>query len=175
MGAADNLIVETGAQVSGSNTYATIDEFFTYIDNRGLTISATSDHDYVATLLIRAADYIEGKRARFQGDKTGDAQSMQFPRTDLYLDGVLVSSSTIPTELKNAQIRIAYDIDNLSLSEAAPSIKAQDKGDVVMEKVGDIEVRYAESGNKSSMPYFSEAENLLKPFYKPSRFGMVKG
>ena len=166
MGAQDNLVVEDGTGVSGANTYITVDDFLTYIDNRGLSYSAGSDHDDIAANLIKATDYIEGKRKRFQGDKTAAANALQFPRTDCYVDGTALESDEIPNILKNAQAQIAYDLDALSIDQAKPAIAASSKGDIIREKVGPIERHYDSTGDKNPNPEFQTAEDLLAPLYK---------
>ena len=174
MGAFDNLVIEDGTNVSGANSYITVDELLTYVDNRELSLSAGSDYDYLASLLIRATDYIESQRHRFKGDKANDTQALQFPRDDLYIDGVLIGNTTIPTELKNTQASIAYDIDAMSLTKAQPSIAASEKGNIIREKVGEIEVQYDSTGNKSSSPTFTEAQSYLRPMMKANGLVMVK-
>jgi len=49
------LIIETGAIVTGSNSYITEAEFSTYLTDRGYTVTAT-----VEPLLIRSFDYMGG-------------------------------------------------------------------------------------------------------------------
>jgi hypothetical protein len=174
MGAADNLVIEDGTNVSGANSYITLDEFFTYVDNRELSLSAGSDHDYLAALLIKATDYIESFRGRFKGDKANDTQALQFPRDDLYIDCVLISNTAIPTELKNAQASIAYDLDAMSLTKAAPSVAASEKGDITKEKVGEIEVEYDSTGNRKSTPTYNDAMGWLRPMLRANGLTMVK-
>lgn len=166
------LVKEDGSIVANANTYVDQDEFLTYIDNRGLSLSAASDSDYIKTLLIRACDYIEAQRALFQGTKTDDDQSLQFPRDGVYVDGILVGNDSIPRELKYAQMRLAYDAD--THSDLSPVIETTEKGSITREKVGDLEVAYASNESRRSTPAFTEAENLLRPLYKARGMRLIK-
>lgn len=61
------MTVEDGSGVREANTYATVDFFKTYHNNRGNAISAITDND-IEKLLIVAADYIDTRWGlRFKG------------------------------------------------------------------------------------------------------------
>jgi len=152
------LVLEDGTGITGANSYSTVDEFQTYITERGLSVAASSDHDYMENLLIKAADYLQKFRAKYKGDKSSSTQGLAWPRTNVYIDGFAISG--IPTELKYAQLQLAYDADSTDLQ---PTIAAQDKGNITKEKLGPLEKTYDNSGSRRSTPAFSKAQTLITP------------
>ena len=74
------IIVEDGSVVAGANSYVTEAELTTYAADRGITLTAATD-----VLLIKAMDYIES--LSFIGTKFSEGQSLQWPRSNVYIDG----------------------------------------------------------------------------------------
>lgn len=126
------LIIENGTIVTEANSYVTTLELTAYATARGITISDDEEQ-----LLIRAMDYIES--LAYQGVKSNSEQSLQWPRYDVVIDDYLVSSDTIPNELKKGQIEVALAIDN---GQDPQADIARLKSSV---KVGEIAVTYEAS------------------------------
>jgi len=166
--AADDLVIEAGYGLDDANSYITVDEFLTYIDTRNLSVSASSDHDLIAGLLIKAKDYLEGKRSCYKGQKATQAQKLQWPRVNVTIDGFCFPSDDIPDQLKDAQARLAYDMDANSLDEASPTLLPGDTGAIVKEKVDVLEVQYANpsASSQRTKPKYTEADSLLQPLCK---------
>ena len=99
------LIIEDGTGVANSNTYVTDLEYTDYATSRGLTVGA--DATAREQELIMAGDFLESFRAEYQGVKTSGANSLQFPRNSVFIDGTLNGSTNIPIELKRAQMEAA--------------------------------------------------------------------
>lgn len=163
------IVVEDGTSVSGANSYVTTDELRTYADLRGL--SYPSDDVDIEILLIKAADYLESFRDRYKGDKSASTNALQWPRTDVYIDGYSITKTTIPTELKNAQIQIALDAQAVEIS---PNELVSDKGDRKKEKVDVIEVEYFERSNSRTQPKFTKAMYFLSPLLKQNGLFAVR-
>lgn len=98
------IIVEDGSIVENANSYVTTNELQTYATDRGITL--TND---LSELLIKASDYVES--FSFKGIKYSATQSMQWPRSSVYIDSYLVDDDEIPQLLKNAQMATAVAID----------------------------------------------------------------
>ena len=96
------LIIETGAKVAGSNTYVSDAEYVAYAAARGKSIGVDATAREIE--LIKSMDYIEGHRSEFKGIKVAFDQSLQWPRTGVYIDNYQIDSDVIPQELKNAQM-----------------------------------------------------------------------
>jgi len=125
-------VVETGAIVAGANSYISDADFETYATNHGAIVLGIA-----AELLLNAAIYVE--QLPFIGDKQTKAQTMQWPRFNVYLDGFIIDTNEIPTLLKDLQCEVALAIDGGDdpLATVARAVKR--------EKVDVIEVEYADN------------------------------
>ena len=152
------LIIEDGSIVDGANTYVSASEAREYAALRGLTLPATDAE--LETLIVSSFDYLDG--LDYKGDYTNPPQPAEFPRRNLYIQGVSFPSNSIPPKLKQAQCQLCYDA---SLTTLQPT---GDGREVVKEKVDVIEVQYAESGTSVAKPVFTIANSLLKDLLKNS-------
>ena len=71
---------------------------------RGITLTATP-----AVLLTRSLDFVELQQ--YKGTRTSDSQSLSWPRTGVYIDGVLQAVDAVPALVKELQMRVAVDMD----------------------------------------------------------------
>lgn len=152
------LVVEDGSNVAGANTYATVVNARAYAALRGMTLPESDDD--VASLLILAFDYIEGKEGQFRGTRT--YAETAFPRTGMVVYGFVIDSDVIPTKLIAAQCQAAVDqATGLSLfTNSTP------EDYVIREKTGPLETEYADPTVLGIGTYFSAVENLLQPFMR---------
>lgn len=151
------LTVETGAIVPNADSYITLVDARTYAAARGITISAT---DGTAEIQLRKAfDYLESLRGSYKGVKVDTAQTAQWPRAYVTIDGIDLASNVIPTELKNAQVQLAAavnsGIDIMPTSTGTAFIKR--------EKVGPIDTEYSEVVSTSGVPIVRIVDALLAP------------
>lgn len=98
------IIVEDGSIVANANSYIDTTDFAAYATAREYTVVGTAE-----TLLIEAMDYLESQV--FIGIKHTSTQSLQWPRDYAYIDGYLLTNSTIPQLLIDVQCEIAMAID----------------------------------------------------------------
>ena len=126
------IVVEDGTVVAGANSYVSESDLTAYASDRGLTLTAATD-----VLLIKAMDYIES--LSFIGTKFSEGQSLQWPRSNVYIDGFYFVPTIIPPALQTGQIAtaLAIDSDNSPLATVGRSTKR--------EKVDVIEVEYMSS------------------------------
>ena len=168
------LIIEDGSTVTDANSYVTVVELAAYALLRGTDLSGLSEAQSEA-LIIKAMDYLEGKRGQYKGNKAASGQSLQWPRSGVYdidLLGELYPLDAIPRELKYAQMSLAIEANTTDLQ---PSRLRTDKGQVVKEKIdGAIEVEYANSGTVQSIPAFAKADALLSPLLKHNGLELVR-
>lgn len=119
------VIVETGSQVLGADSFVSEAELEAYADKRGIAITGDS-----TTLLLEAASYCEG--LQFLGNRLTKAQKMEWPRSGVVLSGFAVATDEIPDILKTLQIEVALfhdvhgnprsNIERLAISEQVGSI-----------------------------------------------------
>lgn len=153
------LIVEDGSLPVDAVSYVTVAELRAFADARGSTLS--EDDTLLEKALILAADYIEGFSDRFKGSKVDEEQSLQFPRSGLYVDGFLISETVIHKSLKNAQCQLAI--------ESAGGTDLQPTGDgreIIKEKLDVLETEWKPGAGGSPQPVFSKAMKFLAPLLK---------
>lgn len=145
------LIVEDGSEVSGANSYVSVDNFIAWADARGVTYPALPE---LQQKILRAMDYIES--LSFVGQKNTDTQALQWPRAYVTIDGYSVESDEIPPELKVA----VYEATKIEI-DGDSKLTASER-ETIKEKIGDIEVTYASSaGMKRQTPALTRALKKL--------------
>lgn len=154
-----------------ANSYSDVETLRHYAVARGVDLSALPDSD-CEVLLMKAMDYIESKRSRFQGTKTHPNQPLQWPRQDVWVDNLRVGSDDIPRELEYAQLALAIEAQDNDLQ---PNRLPSDKGAVIREKVeGAIEVEYDKQNRASFVSAFAKGDSLLRPLYKNNGMFLVR-
>jgi hypothetical protein len=144
------LVIENGSIVANADSYVTTAEFLEYTIPRGITFAGTAGSS--EQTLLQAMDYLE--TVNFYGRKSTKEQSLQWPRSGVYIDDWLVENDEIPQILKSAQIQIALAID------AGNNPSATVGREVKREKVGEIEVEYMDSAEETVQ--ITAVNNLLK-------------
>lgn len=119
--------------------YVDTTDFATWLSDRGYTLSGTDTQ-----LLYQAFDYVEMQS--FKGYRTDDTQDNAWPRTGVYIDGVSQDKDTVPNEVKELQMRVAYDIDN---SVSPLTVRTQGvKSETVF---GAVSVEYMDGSSTASV------------------------
>lgn len=148
----------------GENSYVTETELTTYATDRGLTLTGTKD-----VLLIQAMDWLELKP--FKGSKTVATQDLEWPRTDVFVNGTELDDTVVPERIKQAQMAAAILID--SGADLQPTVEQR----VIAESVaGAVSVQYSDKGNQS--PVFTKLNGLLRDYVTNSggmSFDVVRG
>jgi len=141
------LILETGAGLTNSNSYSSVDEADLYHEARLHTsIWDDADDDDKEAALQWATRLIDEK-IDFAGYKTSSTQALEFPRSGLYdRGGNSIGSGTVPTWLKNATAEYARYLigEDLELSSGLSGFK-----ELV---VGPIEIVVDKADRKTAMP-----------------------
>lgn len=123
------LIVETGANVTNSNTYISITELIAYSIARGVTLTTDAEQ-----LIIKSMDYVDS--LSFIGFKANEDQSLQWPRSGVEIDGYIVDSDEIPQLLKDSLM-----VTCLELEAGNDQLSTIDR-ETSSESIGDISVTY---------------------------------
>jgi hypothetical protein len=134
------LVLEDGTGKTDSNTYVLEATFTQWLSDRGLTLAGDLTVD---NLLYQSADYLE--TLQYIGNKKTQAQAMQWPRENVYIDGFAFSDNAIPQELIDAQMQTAYSIDQ-GENPLATVGRATKR-----EKVDVIEVEYQDNASSTSI------------------------
>lgn len=167
------LIIEDGSIVADANSYQSVDDLRLHASLRGVSFGSATDAT-LETHLIKAIDYLEAQRNRYQGVKVSSAQSLQFPRSGVVVDGLTVGTTEIPRELKKAQMQLA--IESFLGNDLQPTRLANATGSVLSEKIDGVgEVVYSDSARgRLSVPAFAKANALLAVLFKRSGLELVR-
>lgn len=139
----------------------------------------------IQPLLVRATDYIEKRfGSRYLGSRATDTQSLGFPRSGIYVDGVLLDDESVPTRLAQATIeyaRRAELYDELAPDKPVPFDRLDADGETVSggglvtsrrERIGPISegTDYADPSTvfTSLIPAYPAADMLISPLVRSS-------
>jgi hypothetical protein len=172
------LTVETGAIVTGAESYISAADATTYHTARGNTLWTGTDAVKEAALR-RAAAYLDGHyRKRWKGQKVYPlTQAMEWPRAgvkvvdeQIYYDvppsfydseySGFLAITTIPQRLKDAQCELA-------LRALSGDLAADATAGVKREKIDVIETEYF-AGTAPGQVAYPLVDQLLSDFLKPS-------
>jgi predicted Zn-dependent protease len=152
------ITVEDGSIVASANSYISLADARTRATALGVSISATDNTAEIQ--LIQAAIYVDREyRRRFQGYKTIESQTMQWPRCYVYVDSFAVLTTTIPQELIDAQVYAAAQL------EAGESFYSNSDGkSVASEEVdGAVSISYFNNGKSGEQVAFKNVSRTIKP------------
>lgn len=131
------MALDTTISGSTADSYVTVAEADTYHENYGNTAWAAIATTALKEVALRkAAQYIDTKS--FRGVKVTSTQSLEWPRYNVVVDGYDISSLTIPSAIKAAQMEAALIASAQSLT---PNLS---NGSVIEETVGKITKRYSD-------------------------------
>lgn len=148
------LTVETGAIVSGANSYVSRADAIAYAANRGVTLADSTATD---AMLIKACDYLESFANRYKGVPVDRDQPLAWPRYDAVIEGFSWSSDEIPRQVINAQLAVLLEIN----AGDDPFNPTPTVGPVTEKTVsGAVTVRYA-SGTSSKVQKSRASDALI--------------
>ena len=152
------IILEDGTGLSTAETLTSVAEADTYHRNRGAADWALLSTAEKEQALRKANDYLrQAYRARWQGTKVLSTQACDWPRANVVVDGDFVSSTSVPTDVKNA-------VANLALRADTTTLNPDQTQKVLRERVDTLEVEY--SPYAPSETVIKEVEDLLAPYLK---------
>lgn len=152
------LVVETGTGSATAESYASVSQADTRLAAHGNTLWATMSEAEREQALRRATTFMEQAfRQRWRGTRLTRVQALSWPRYGVCVDGFDVPSTTVPGEVVNACIDLAF--------KAAGGDLAPDTARVaIREKVGPLETEY--SPYSAQQPGYVAIERTLAPMLK---------
>ena len=130
--------IDSTIKGASANSYASLSDSNDYFDTSpdSSTWSNKSD-DEKKRALISATRWIE--TLVFYGDRCDEGQALKFPRTNYQVDGVELTCTLIPNNIKYAQYELARALANDT--DAITGTTGKD-GNFSEVKLGDIQVKY---------------------------------
>lgn len=158
------LITTPGSDEADS--YIDVSDFKNYADRMGYDLGDKTDVD-IEQALRRGTRWIDATYgARFIGEPTDAAQSLEWPRKEAFWRGVEFGSNIIPNQVKNAASEAAWR-ELTEPGSLSPDFIGTER--VLREKVGELEVQYADvsGGVDDATPVVSVVDGLLSALLVP--------
>lgn len=146
--------------------YGTDGAFSTWLTDNGYTLPVGAPAP--AVLRNRGSQYIDAVYGdRFIGLIAAFDQERQWPRTGASLRGVSIPSDVVPLAVINASFYAAYQE---ATNPGSLSATGSSSTTVTREKIGQIEVQYANSTSESTgealTPLISIVDGMLAPYLR---------
>ena len=154
------IITETGTGSATAESLCDVATSLTYHADRGNATWATITTAQQEQALRRATDYMEQAYSqRWAGTRTTSVQALSWPRYNVFVNGFVQSSSTIPKAVQRACAELA-------LRAAAGELLSDTTQQKTRTKVGEIEVEFDKYSPQS--PQFLAITALLQPYFEQS-------
>lgn len=168
-----SLIVETGENVAGAESYCTVVDATIYFSNRNKTAWAALASDAIREGYLRAAtDFMEQRyRLAWKGYRKYSTQSLSFPRELVYLEkqaniDTLLSDTIVPNEVKSACAELALKASTYT-DGLLPDLE-----DVISEEtIGPITTKY--DRRKPISRIYKSIDAMLSPYLKNGGMGSI--
>lgn len=158
------IIVEDGTGKSDANSYVSVADASSYAEARGVAFEVNgvaASEDQIATMLIRATDYLEAQDCRYIGVRATAEQALAWPRKGASMNCQAIPENVIPRSLISAQIQLAMAIN--AGFDLQPNVSPQDY--VTEETVGPITTKYSDPAAIGVQPTFTAVNALLAPLF----------
>ena len=155
------LIIEDGSGVANANSLTTDAEFLAYAKLKGYSVPATEpDRD---ALQANAYDFMNFTyEDRLQGYRVKpQVQTGIMPRSYVYAYGVLVDSTSIPQDFKNAQMLASF-----SINDGVDTNAVKDSADLAGFSVGSgaYSETYQAGSNTPTLAQMPAVTKVLRPY-----------
>lgn len=156
-----SLVVEDGTGIANANTYISLADVSSYCLDFDFEDFFSKLEAEQNALILKSMRFIES--FDFVGTKNQTENNLQWPRDDAYeRNGLLIDSSTIPANIKNAVCE-GVILEATSSGILQPSLSRQG---LKSEKYGDVKFEYFSSGRVN--PSFLTISGLLVGLVKSS-------
>lgn len=154
------LVTETGTGSDTSESFCSVADALAYFTARNNTVwlALTTAQQEVA--LRKSTDYMEAVYSqRWAGIRTTSTQALSWPRYNVFVNGFVVLSSSVPRAVINA-------CSELALRAAAGELLSDTTQQKTRTKVGEIEVEFDKYSPQSQQ--FLAITALLQPYFEQS-------
>lgn len=155
------FVVETGAGLSNSNSYASVAAADSYVADRGISGWTALTQTVKEQSLIKATDYLEQTyREAWKGYRVKSTQALSWPREQVEVDTFPVPANSVPTAVAFACIEMALR------ASTGEDLIADLGQQIIRERVDVIETTYAEFGSQSAR--YPAVNRLVLPYLMSS-------
>lgn len=152
------LIVETGTGSATGESFCSVSDALAYHAARGNATWATITTTQQEQALRRATDYMEAVYSqRWAGTRTTSVQALSWPRYNVFVNGFVTLSSSIPRAVINA-------CSELALRAAAGELLSDSTQQKTRTKVDVLEVEFDKYSPQSTQ--YLAITALLAPYFE---------
>ena len=152
------LIVETGTGSATGESFCSVADSLAYHAARGNATWATITTTQQEQALRRATDYMEAVYSqRWAGTRTTSVQALSWPRYNVFVNGFVTLSSSIPRAVINA-------CSELALRAAAGELLSDSTQQKTRTKVDVLEVEFDKYSPQSTQ--YLAITALLAPYFE---------
>ena len=152
------LIVETGTGSASGESFCSVSDALAYHAARGNATWATITTTQQEQALRRATDYMEAVYSqRWAGTRTTSVQALSWPRYNVFVNGFVTLSSSIPRAVINA-------CSELALRAAAGELLSDSTQQKTRTKVDVLEVEFDKYSPQSTQ--YLAITALLAPYFE---------
>lgn len=127
-----SIVTETGTGSASSESFCSVADSLAYHAARGNTTWATITTTQQEQALRRATDYMEAVYSqRWAGTRTTSVQALSWPRYNVFINGYVMLSSSIPRAIINACSELALRAAGGELLSDSTQQKTRTKVDVL--------------------------------------------
>lgn len=153
-----SLITETGTGSATSESFCSVADSIAYHEARGNSAWASLTVTQQEQALRKATDYMEAVYSqRWAGTRTTSVQALSFPRYNVFVNGFVVLSSSVPKPVINACAELALRASTDELLSDSTQQKTRTKVDV-------IEVEYDKYSPQSTQ--YLAITAMLAPYFE---------
>ena len=153
-----SLVVETGTGSATGESFCSVSDALAYHAARGNTTWATITTTQQEQALRRATDYMEAVYSqRWAGTRTTSVQALSWPRYNVFVNGFVTLSSSIPRAVINA-------CSELALRAAAGELLSDSTQQKTRTKVDVLEVEFDKYSPQSTQ--YLAITALLAPYFE---------
>lgn len=160
-----SLVTETGASLPDAESYASVEAADAYHAGRTIGWLDLALPEKEAALRL-ATDYLHQRfTGSWQGQRVRADQALDWPRSGVIVDGIEQRYTVLPVQLVRATCELA-------LKASAQPLTADETAAVKSEKVGPIEITYADGARQQTR--FAAVENMVRPLLRVGSQGSVR-
>ena len=160
-----SLVTETGAGLADAESYASVDAADAYHEGRNIGWLDLALPEKEAALRL-ATDYLHQRfTGAWQGLRVRVDQALDWPRSGVIVDGIEQRYTVLPVQLVRATCEMA-------LKAASQPLTTDETAAVKSEKVGPIEVTYADGARQQTR--FMAVENMVRPLLRSGSQGSIR-
>lgn len=149
------LIVESGAGLPDAESYASVATADAYWAARGAPVAWSGlTTGAKESALRQATEYLARFTGKWKGIRVKTTQALDWPRSSVVVDSVTLAYDALPVQLVRATCELA-------LKASSSTLMADETAQVKAEKVGPLEVTYADGARQQTR--FAFVDTLLAP------------